>query len=59
MELVKAAKYEKYQHTQIMIAKAMNVARMLIGQGEEASLIKGFSMVTFASLNRTNKAKLA
>jgi hypothetical protein len=58
-ELFKVAKFEKYQHSQVMISKAINVARMMIYPEKENRLIKGFSMITFSSLNRANKQKVA
>jgi hypothetical protein len=42
-----------------MISKAINVARMMIYPEKENRLIKGFSMITFSSLNRANKQKVA
>ena len=30
LQLVKVAKFEKYQHSQVMISKAINVAKMMI-----------------------------
>jgi len=54
-QLLKLAKLEKYHHSQVMISKAINVARMMVHPDKETKLIKGFSMITFSSLNRANK----
>ena len=57
--LLTVSLFEKYQHSQVLIAKGINIMRSLLKPEYEKNLIKMIRLLSYESLNRANKQKIA